>query len=39
VRDGVAGFYFHCNFDLEYLKQTIDGLRALGYAFVDPNEL
>jgi len=39
VRDGVAGFYFHCNFDLEYLKQTIDGLRALGYAFVHPNEL
>jgi uncharacterized protein YdaL len=39
VRDGVAGFYFHCNFDIQYLKDTIDGLRALGYAFVDPSQL
>jgi uncharacterized protein YdaL len=39
VRDGVAGFYFHCNFDVQYLKDTIDGLRALGYAFVDPSQL
>ena len=39
VRDGVAGFYFHCNFDLKYLQETIDGLRALGYTFVRPDEL
>jgi hypothetical protein len=39
VRDGVAGFYFHCVYDLQYLRDTIDGLRALGYAFVGPNDL
>ncbi|HEX3763120.1 MAG TPA: DUF2334 domain-containing protein [Kofleriaceae bacterium] len=39
VRDGVAGFYFHCTFDLQYLKDTIDGLRALGYTFADPDQL
>jgi len=39
VRDGVAGFYFHCFFDIQYLKDTVDGLRSLGYTFASPNEL
>jgi uncharacterized protein YdaL len=39
VRDGVAGFYFHCLFDLQYLKDTVDGLRSLGYSFVSPSAL
>jgi uncharacterized protein YdaL len=39
VRDGVAGFYFHCFFDIQYLKDTIAGLRALGYTFVSPGSL
>ncbi len=39
VRDGVAGFYFHCFFDIQYLKDTIAGLKALGYTFVSPSSL
>ena len=39
VRDNVAGFYFHCFFDIQYLKDTIAGLRRLGYTFVSPNSL
>jgi uncharacterized protein YdaL len=39
VRDGVAGFYFHCFFDIQYLKDTVDGLRSLGFTFASPNEL
>ena len=39
VRDGVAGFYFHPFFDLDYLRDTVDGIRALGYTFVSPLDL
>ena len=39
VRDGVSGFYFHPFFDLEYLQQTVQGIRSLGYTFVGPNDL
>ncbi|HEX3765821.1 MAG TPA: polysaccharide deacetylase family protein [Kofleriaceae bacterium] len=39
VRDGVAGFFFHPFLDIQYLKDTIDGLRALGYTFVSPTSL
>jgi uncharacterized protein YdaL len=39
VRDGVAGFYFHTFFDLQYLKDTVTGLRNLGYTFVSPTSL
>lgn len=39
VRDGVAGFYFHPFFDLDYLRETVDGIRALGYTFVSPASL
>ncbi len=39
VRDNIAGFYFHCFFDIQYLKDTIAGLKALGYTFVSPSSL
>lgn len=39
VRDGVAGFYFHPFFDLDYLRDTVDGVRGLGYTFVNPTSL
>lgn len=39
VRDGVVGFYFHPFFDLQYLRDTVQGIRALGYTFVSPNDL
>jgi uncharacterized protein YdaL len=39
VRDGVAGFYFHPFLDIQYLKDTVDGLRALGYTFTSPSAL
>jgi uncharacterized protein YdaL len=39
VRDGVAGFYFHPFLELDYLKQTVEGVRALGYTFVSPDAL
>jgi hypothetical protein len=39
VRDGVASFHFHPIFDLSYLRQTVDGIRAPGYTFVSPATL
>jgi uncharacterized protein YdaL len=36
VRDGTVGFYFHPFFDLAYLRDTVQGLRTLGYEFVSP---
>jgi uncharacterized protein YdaL len=39
VRDGVAGFYFHPFWDIAYLKQTVEGIQALGYTFVSPATL
>jgi uncharacterized protein YdaL len=39
VRDGVAGFYFHPFLELDYLRQTVEGVRALGYTFVSPEAL
>jgi uncharacterized protein YdaL len=39
VRDGVAGFYFHPFLELDYLKKTVEGVRALGYTFVSPDAL
>ena len=35
VRDGFAAFYFHPFLDLEYLKQTVEGIQAAGYRFVN----
>ena len=39
VRDGVASFYFHPFLDVKYLRQTVQGIQAAGYTFVDPNTL
>jgi hypothetical protein len=39
VRDGFASFYFHPFLDLELLKQTVEGIEALGYEFVSPASL
>ncbi|MEU7107579.1 polysaccharide deacetylase family protein [Streptomyces sp. NPDC046215] len=39
VRDGVASFFYHPYFEVEPLKQTVEGIRALGYTFVAPAEL
>jgi uncharacterized protein YdaL len=39
VRDGFASFYFHPYLKLEYLKRTVEGIRAAGYTFVDPRSL
>lgn len=39
VRDGFAAFYFHTFLDLDLLKETVEGIEALGYKFVDPRSL
>jgi len=39
VRDGFAAFYFHPFLDLDYLKQTIEGIEQAGYDFVSPASL
>ncbi|MEU2871464.1 DUF2334 domain-containing protein [Streptomyces olivoreticuli] len=39
VRDGVASFFYHPYYAVDPLKQTIDGIRALGYTFVGPTDL
>ncbi|MFE1309619.1 DUF2334 domain-containing protein [Streptomyces sp. NPDC058755] len=39
VRDGVASFFYHPYYPVQPLKDTIDGIRALGYTFVSPAAL
>lgn len=39
VRDGFAAFYFHTFLDRELLEQTVEGIEAAGYEFVDPASL
>ena len=39
VRDGVAAFYFHPFLELDLLKETVSGIEAAGYTFVDPRSL
>lgn len=39
VRDGVASFFYHPYYAVQPLKDTIDGIRALGYTFVSPAAL
>ncbi|MCD9142212.1 DUF2334 domain-containing protein [Streptomyces albireticuli] len=39
VRDGVASFFYHPYYPVAPLKQTIEGMRALGYTFVGPADL
>jgi hypothetical protein len=34
VRDGWASFYFHWFLDINYLKDTVSGLKSQGYKFV-----
>ena len=33
VRDGWAGFYFHWYLDPQFLRETVEGLKAMGYEF------
>jgi uncharacterized protein YdaL len=39
VRDGFASFFYHPYHPVQPLKDTIDGIRALGYTFVSPAAL
>ena len=39
VRDGFAAFYFHPDYSVSYLRDTVNRIRALGYQFVDPRSL
>ncbi|MFI1163756.1 DUF2334 domain-containing protein [Streptomyces sp. NPDC020801] len=39
VRDGFASFFYHPYYPLQPLKDTIDGIKALGYTFVSPAAL
>ncbi len=34
IRDGWASFYFHAFYDINYLKETVEGIQSLGYQFV-----
>jgi uncharacterized protein YdaL len=36
VRDGFASFFYHPYYPVQPLKDTVDGIRALGYTFVSP---
>jgi len=36
VRDGWASFFYHTYDSINYLKQTVTGLKGLGYTFVSP---
>lgn len=39
VKDGFASFYFHPFFDIRYLRETVQGIKAAGYTFVSPASL
>jgi uncharacterized protein YdaL len=39
VRDGFASFFYHPYFPVQPLRETIEGIKALGYTFVDPATL
>jgi uncharacterized protein YdaL len=36
VRDGFASFFYHPYYPVQPLKETVEGIRALGYTFVSP---
>jgi uncharacterized protein YdaL len=36
VRDGWASFFYHTYDSISYLRQTVTGLKSLGYTFVSP---
>ncbi len=37
IRDSWASFYFHPFWDIKYLKDTVAGVKGLGYRFVKPS--
>jgi uncharacterized protein YdaL len=39
IRDGFASFFFHPFLDLDYLKQSVEGIQSAGYTFVSPTSL
>ncbi|HWH01089.1 MAG TPA: polysaccharide deacetylase family protein [Pilimelia sp.] len=39
VRDGTASFFYHPYLGTGYLRQTVDGIRALGYTFVSADSM
>ena len=39
VRDGFASFYFHPFWDIQYLKDVVEGIQGAGYTFVSPSSL
>lgn len=39
VRDGFASFFYHPYYPVQPLKDTVDGIKALGYTFVSPAAL
>ena len=39
VRESTASFFFHPFLDLDLLRETVDGIRDLGYTFVAVEDL
>jgi uncharacterized protein YdaL len=39
VRDGFASFYFHPYLDIDYLQETVEGIKQAGYTFVAATSL
>lgn len=39
VRESTASFFFHPFLELDLLKETVDGIRDLGYTFVPVSDL
>lgn len=39
VRDGVASFFYHPFLGVDRLRQTVEGISALGYRFVTPESI
>jgi uncharacterized protein YdaL len=39
VRDGFASMYFHPFWNIQYLKDTVEGIQQLGYTFVSPESV
>ena len=39
VRDGIASFFFHPIYELNTLREIVEGIRAEGFTFVSPDAL
>jgi uncharacterized protein YdaL len=39
VRDGFASFFYHPDYGVDYLKEVVEGIQALGYTFVSADRL